>query len=99
MHLRLVLSLFLLSLFFWGTSASGATVSAGFEAGVLAEYNNSAHGPVNARTFTALGISQAIISQDSDDGSFGGSQGNDYAVTATFLFTDGTSKSFSASVN
>ena len=77
------------------------TVQAGFADGLLGEsrLDNQRHQPENMKTFSTLGISQAIISQDSDDGTFGGSQGNDYDVTVTFLFSDGTTYSFPAAVN
>jgi len=77
------------------------TVQAGFADGLLGEsrLDNQRHQPENMKTFSTLGISQAIISQDSDDGTFGGSQGNDYDVTVTFLFSDGTTHSFPAAVN
>ncbi|RDV24316.1 tandem-95 repeat protein, partial [Alteromonas aestuariivivens] len=75
------------------------TVSVGFENGLLGEYSNNAHQPINVNTFSTLGITSAIISQESDNGQFGGTQGNDYAVDVTFLFDDGTTVTFDGAVN
>ena len=95
---------FLIILFSFYSSVQNlyaTTVQAGFSDGLLGEsrLDNQRHQPENMKTFSTLGISQAIISQDSDDGTFGGSQGNDYGVTVTFLFSDGTTYSFPAAVN
>lgn len=78
--------------------ASG-TATAGFERGFVAEYSNNAHQPVSLKTFTTLGIDSVVISQTTDDGTFGGSQGNDYSVTVTFQFSNGTTSTFPAAVN
>ena len=40
-----------------------------------------------------------MISDTTDNGRFGGSQGNDYSVDVTVLFSNGTTTSFSAAVN
>ncbi|WP_407494871.1 invasin domain 3-containing protein, partial [Pseudooceanicola sp. MF1-13] len=74
-------------------------VSVGFEDGFIGEYSNQAHAPTQAQTFATLGIDSAVISQISDNGQFGGSQGNDYVVDVTFLYTNGTATTFKAAVN
>ncbi|MEE1877655.1 invasin domain 3-containing protein, partial [Altererythrobacter litoralis] len=75
------------------------TVSAGFENGVIGEYRNAAHQPTRLNTFATLGITGAVISDTTDDGRFGGSQGNDYSVTVTFQFSNGSTSTFNAAVN
>ncbi len=80
-------------------SAQSFIVSAGFEDGVVGEYRNNAHQPTRLRTFSTLGIVGAVIQDETDDGRFGGSQGNDYSVTVTFQFSDGTTETFNAAVN
>ena len=75
------------------------TATAGFTGGAIGEYTNNAHQPVNLVSFSTLNITEAIISDDTDDGTFGGTQGNDYDVTLTFRYSNGTVKAFAASVN
>ena len=75
------------------------TATAGFTGGAIGEYTNNAHQPVNLVTLSTLNITEAIISDDTDDGTFGGTQGNDYDVTLTFRYSNGTVKAFAASVN
>ncbi len=75
------------------------TVSAGFENGVIGEYRNNAHQPTRLNTFATLGITGAVISDTTEDGRFGGSQGNDYSVTVTFQFSNGSTSTFNAAVN
>jgi hypothetical protein len=93
--------LFILISTFFYVPLSAVTASAGFTGGALGEYTNNAHQPNDATilTFNSLGITEAIISDDTDDGTFGGTQGNDYDVTLTFRYSNGTVKSFNASVN
>jgi len=78
-----------------------ATATAGFTGGAIAEYTNNAHQPNDATllSFSTLNITEAIISDETDDGTFGGTQGNDYDVTLTLRYSNGTVKSFNASVN
>ena len=81
------------------TNAKAATVTAGFEAGFIAEYTNAPHQPERVTTFSTLNISQVVILDNTDDGTFGGSQGNDYSVTAYFLYNNGSIVEFEAAVN
>ncbi|WP_333790645.1 invasin domain 3-containing protein, partial [Sphingorhabdus sp.] len=76
-----------------------STVSVGFEKGLVGEYSNSAHQPVSIKTFNTLGIRSVTISQQTGNGLFGGTQGNDYNVTVTILFSNGTTSTFPAAVN
>ena len=76
-----------------------STVSVGFENGFVGEYSNNAHQPVSIKTFTTLGIRNVTISQQTNNGAFGGSQGNDYSVTVTVLFSNGSTSTFPAAVN
>ena len=78
-----------------------ATATAGFTGGTIAEYTNNAHQPNDATllSFSTLNITEAIISDETDDGTFGGTQGNDVDVTLTLRYSNGTVKSFNASVN
>ena len=97
---RIVLNLtFVLSLLVFSTVSQAITASAAFSDGAIAEYTNNAHKPQNLIAFSSLGIIGATITQDSDDGAFGGSQGNDYAVGVTFRYSDGSAKTFNAAVN
>lgn len=80
-------------------TAQQSRVSVGFEAGFVAEYQNQAHAPTHAQTFATLGIDSVVISQLTDNGQFGGTQGNDYVVDVTFLNNNGSSSSFTAAVN
>ena len=82
-----------------GTAKAQTTVTAGFENGVIGEYQNNAHRPTRLNTFATLGITGAVISDTTDDGRFGGSQGNDYSVAVTFQFSDGSTSAFNAAVN
>ena len=103
MFRRFVVALALLcGTIFGGASQAHAqttTVRVGFEGGFVAEYTNNAHQPTRLQTFSTLGIKAAEISQQSDNGQFGGSQGNDYSVTVTLQFTDGSTRTFPAAVN
>ncbi|MEY3634249.1 MAG: hypothetical protein RLZZ61_659 [Pseudomonadota bacterium] len=76
-----------------------STVSVGFENGFVGEYSNNAHQPVSIKTFNTLGIRNVTISQQTNNGAFGGSQGNDYSVTVTVLFSNGSTSTFPAAVN
>ena len=74
-------------------------VSVGFDYGIIGEANTNAHQPERGVLLSSLGVTQVVISQLSDNGEFGGSQGNDYDVDVTFLFEDGTSTTFLGAVN
>ncbi len=75
------------------------TVSVNFVRGFIGEYTNNAHHPVTIQTFPTLVIQSVTLSQVTNNGLFGGSQGNDYAVTVGILFTNNTTSTFSAAVN
>ena len=79
--------------------AMAATVSVGFEEGFVGEYSNNAHQPVSIKTFATLGIDSVVIDQNSTSSNFGGTQGNDYAVTLTIQFSNGSTRSFPSAVN
>ena len=98
-RLQFVFCVLLSSLFLGSPAIAQTTVTAGFENGVIGEYRNNAHQPTRLNTFATLGITGAVISDTTDDGRFGGSQGNDYTVTVTFQFSDGTTSTFNAAVN
>ena len=83
-----------------GAPAVAQTVlTATFARGAVAEYSNNPNGTDNGVLFSTLNISTMSISQSSANGSWGGTQGNDTAVTATINFTNGTSTSFPAAIN
>lgn len=98
-RLQFVFCVLLSSLFLGSPATAQTTVTAGFENGVIGEYRNNAHQPTRLNTFATLGITGAVISDTTDDGRFGGSQGNDYTVTVTFQFSDGSTSTFNAAVN
>ncbi|WP_333790684.1 invasin domain 3-containing protein, partial [Sphingorhabdus sp.] len=97
---RLCFFFLLIAAGFPGVShAQNTTVSVGFENGFIGEYANAAHLPDRIRTFSTLGINSVTISQSTNNGLFGGSQGNDYSVTVTLQLTNGTTTTFPAVVN
>lgn len=89
----------LLVLFANFAHAATTTVSVGFESGFVGEYSNNAHQPQSIKTFGTLQVRSATISQTTDNGQFGGSQGNDYSVTVRLRFTNGTTATFPGAVN
>ncbi|WP_371375151.1 Ig-like domain-containing protein [Thalassotalea aquiviva] len=96
---HLLTFIFIVSCLFISAQAYAEKVSVGFQSGVVGEYSKNAHQPINIKTFSSLGVREIVISQESDNGLFGGTQGNDYAVLVTFSFTDGRVTSFNAAVN
>ncbi len=94
-----LLGLLLLVAMLFPSVSHAVTVSVGFNSGFIGEYDNNAHHPVTIKTFPTLLIQSVTISQETDNGLFGGSQGNDYAVTVGILFTNATTSTFSAAVN
>ncbi len=62
-------------------SVNAAQIYADFSFGAVAEWTNNAHGNDTAKSFQALGITRARISQNSN--SWGGTQGNDVDVQLT----------------
>ena len=90
---------FFLTLLSTGDAQAQSRASVGFEYGIIGEASNSAHQPERGVLLSTLGITQVEISQVTDNGLFGGTQGNDFDVDVTVLFTNGTATTFSASVN
>ena len=84
---------------FTGSAEAQTRVSVGFEYGIFGEADNNSHQPTRGVLLSTLGISQVVISQLSNNGQFGGTQGNDYDVDVTLLFNDGTTTTFNAAVN
>ena len=80
-------------------AAQTTTLTATFARGAIAEYRNGPNGTDNARLFSTLGIASMTVSQQSSNGSWGGSQGNDTAITAKITFTNGMTTSFPAAIN
>ena len=105
--LKLIQIVSIIMLIAFPSIATAATtiVRVEFPSGFIGEYNNNAHQPEKLRTFQTSAFSSgkrilsASVSQSTNNGAFGGSQGNDYAVNLTFTFNDGTSKTFPAAVN
>jgi hypothetical protein len=79
--------------------AQTSRVSVSFNYGVLGEIDNAAHQPERGKLFSSLNITRATISQLTNNGQFGGTQGNDYNVDITLFFTNGTSTTFAGAVN
>ena len=92
-------------LFFVPSVSNAATARAVFYSGFIGEYGNNAHQPETIRTFQSNDFSSgkritlAVLSQTTADGTFKFVQGNDYAVTLTLYFNDGSSRAFQAAVN
>ena len=84
---------------FMGSAEAQTRVSAGFEYGIIGESIKNAHQPERGVLLSTLGISQVVISQLSNNGQFGGTQGNDYEVDVSILFNNGTTTTFAAAVN
>ena len=80
-------------------AAAQTTLTASFTRGAIAEYSNGPNGTDNGRLFSSLNIASVSISQTSQNGSWGGTQGNDTQVTARITFTNGTSTTFQAAIN
>ena len=76
-----------------------SSITASFTRGAIAEYANNPNGTDRAILFAPLSITSMSISQTSANGQWGGSQGNDTAVTATITFTNGTTQTFPAAIN
>ncbi|WFL77485.1 hypothetical protein P7228_00005 [Altererythrobacter arenosus] len=79
--------------------SSTVTLTAEFSSGAIAEYSNGPNRTSNAQLFSPLSISSITISQESNDGNWGGSQGNDTAVTATITYANGSTLVFPAAIN
>ena len=76
-----------------------SSITASFTRGAIAEYSNNPNGTDRAILFGSLNITGISISQTSNNGQWGGSQGNDTAVTATITFANGTTETFPAAIN
>ncbi|RJT24414.1 cadherin repeat domain-containing protein [Chakrabartia godavariana] len=76
-----------------------STVSVTFSNGFIGEYANGAQQPLHSVLFGTLNIGSVTISQTTDNGQFGGSQGNDYSVNLTVNYTNGTTVTCAAAVN
>lgn len=81
------------------SAAQAATLSTTFTKGAIAEYTTTPNQTSNAKLFSELNIARITISQNSDNGSWGGTQGNDTNVTVTLTKTDGSSVQFAAAIN
>lgn len=79
--------------------AAQSTVSVTFNNGFIGEYSNGAQAPLHSVLLTTLSIQSVVISQSTDNGSFGGSQGNDYSVNLKVNYSNGTSVTCAASIN
>jgi hypothetical protein len=84
---------------FTGSTQAQTRVSVGLEYGIIGEATNNAHQPARGVSLSTLGISQVVISQLTNNGQFGGTQGNDYDVDIAVLFNNGTTTIFTAAVN
>ncbi|WP_201281882.1 invasin domain 3-containing protein, partial [Alteromonas sp. KUL106] len=75
--------------------------SAQFTCGIVGEYQTGspAHSPDAIQSFASLSIDKVTLAPLTDNGVFGGTQGNDYAVAAEVVFSDGNSVSFNGAVN
>lgn len=75
-----------------------ADVSATFTTGAIAEYSGpNANQNSNTKSFGTIGISKIVMSQGGS--TWGGTQGNDTAVTLTIHFTDATTYQFTGVLN
>lgn len=79
--------------------AATSTVSVTFTNGFIGEYANGAQQPLHSVLLGTLNIRSVVISQTTDDGTFGGSQGNDYSVNLTVNYSNGTSVTCASSIN
>ena len=99
--MRFILSfLFVFALFqTFSSNASAAIAQAQFNYGVVVSYSNSAHNGNSIEQYADLNISNITLSPVTDDGRFGGTQGNDYDVTVTITFSDSTTQVLNSAIN
>ena len=77
-----------------------SVLSAKFTRGAIAEYTNNPNGTDKGVLLSSLSIASITINQTSANGLWGGSQGNDTAVTATITFNNGSPGiTFPAAIN
>ena len=80
-------------------SVEMAEISVPFTEGAIGTQGANTGIANSIKTLSTLGISKAMVFQDSNNGSFGGTQGNDYAVGVRLFFADGSVKTINAAVN
>lgn len=93
-------SVAVVAMFGTAAEAQAATISATFTKGAVAEYDKNANQTNNAQLLSTLGIKSITISQVTNDGTWGGSQGNDTNVSVSIKLTNGTVlPTFTAAIN
>ncbi|MDC1347274.1 carboxypeptidase regulatory-like domain-containing protein, partial [Glaciecola sp.] len=99
--MRFILSfLFVFALFqTFSSNASAAIAQVEFNYGVVVSYSNSAHNGNSIEQYADLNISNITLSPVTDDGRFGGTQGNDYDVTVTITYSDSTTQVLNSAIN
>ena len=74
-------------------------VSYTFSDGYFGTQKNNPHQVQDILTFSTLGINSVVIYQNSENDQFGGTQGNDTAVSVIVNFNSGSSQTFNSSIN
>lgn len=69
--------------------ASAAIVSAPFAEGFIGTRGSNTQQANGIKTFATLDIARAYLQQNTDNGRFGGTQGNDYAATLKLVLESG----------
>ena len=92
------LGLFLICQVF-SVRAYAAIAQAEFTYGVIVSYSNSAHNGDSIETYSDLNISKITLSAATDDGTFGGTQGNDYDVVVTITYNNSTTEVINSAIN
>ena len=76
-----------------------ATAQAKFTYGVVGEYKNAAHQPASFANFSTLNIQSVTLTAISDNGTFGGTQGNDLDVALYVTLGNGTVLQTNGAIN
>jgi|GEM_PF-4257665 len=97
MGLRDILLAALLTVVSLPVAAQTTTVSVTFDQGVIGTFGNNTGQANDVVNTTNLGITSITFSQETDNGRFGGTQGNDYCGTLTLVGSP--TVSFNACVN
>lgn len=97
---HLLRGLFLISIasLFFATTASATVVSAPFSEGFIGTQGTNTQQANNIKLFNTLGIARAFLQQNTDNGRFGGTQGNDYSATLKLVFNNGSTLSIPGNI-
>lgn len=78
--------------------AAATIVSAPFTKGFIGTQGSNTQQANNIKLFTTLGVARAYLQQNTDNGRFGGTQGNDYAATLKLVLNSGATISIAGNI-